>query len=632
MSLTSVDFPEPLTPVTAVSTPSGIVTSMFLRLFARAPRMTSSPFSAGRRVFGVGISRVPTRYAPVIDSGSSISARGVPWKITWPPRSPAPGPEVDHVVGDADGLFVVLDDDHGVAEIAKARERAEQLAIVPLVQPDGRFVEDVEHAGEVRANLRREANTLPFAARERRRAAAEREVADAHIVQKAQPLLDFLENSLGDDRFAVRELQAVDHVERFGNRQVDVVRDGPALHLHREALLLQALAGARGARTQRAVRLELLLLRPAPIVVPPAQVRDEALELLPLTKEQYLARLPRQPREGHREIDAEVARQALQRVAHELLVTARPGRDGAVAERLAFVRDDAVRIEVDHRPQSLAFGARAVRRVEREGARRHLRHAQPAVDAGEPPREQPIAALVRVDDDDVLGQVQGDVDRFGQPALDAAADDQAIDDDFDRVIAAAIQLDVLFERAELTVDARFHVAPRALRRQLFLELALASAHDRREDVDALVLRVEHHHVDDALERLAGDFLAAVRTVRDADVGEEEPQVVVDLRHRTHRRTRIRAGGLLFDGDGRRETFDQVDVRLLHLLEELARVRGQRLDIPTLSFGVDRVERQRRLAGAGQAGDDHQLVARDVDVDILQVVHASTAYSNPLVGH
>ena len=38
--------------------------------------------------------------------------------------------------------------------------------------------------------------------------------------------------------------------------------------------------------------------------------------------------------------------------------------------------------------------------------------------------------------------------------------------------------------------------------QLLLELALAAADDRRQHVDALVLRIEHHHVDDALERLA----------------------------------------------------------------------------------------------------------------------------------
>jgi hypothetical protein len=39
--LTSVDFPEPLTPVTATKSPSGIVTSIFFRLFCVAPRITS---------------------------------------------------------------------------------------------------------------------------------------------------------------------------------------------------------------------------------------------------------------------------------------------------------------------------------------------------------------------------------------------------------------------------------------------------------------------------------------------------------------------------------------------------------------------------------------------------------------
>ena len=40
-SLTSVDLPEPLTPVTAVSTPSGTFTSIDLRLLAAAPRIST---------------------------------------------------------------------------------------------------------------------------------------------------------------------------------------------------------------------------------------------------------------------------------------------------------------------------------------------------------------------------------------------------------------------------------------------------------------------------------------------------------------------------------------------------------------------------------------------------------------
>ena len=168
--------------------------------------------------------------------------------------------------------------------------------------------------------------------------------------------------------------------------------------------------------------------------------------------------------------------------------------------------------------------------------------------------------------------------------------------------------------------------------QLLLELALAAADDRRQHVDALVVRREHHQVDDALERLRGDLAAAVVAVRHADVGEEQPQVVVDLGDGADRRARVRAGGLLLDGDGRRQAVDQVDVRLLHLLEELAGVGRQRLDVAPLPLGVDGVEGERRLAGARQAGDDDQLVAREVDVDVLEVVDARAAHRNPVVRH
>src|SRR5439155_24999623 len=118
----------------------------------------------------------------------------------------------------------------------------------------------------------------------------------------------------------------------------------------------------------------------------------------------------------------------------------------------------------------------------------------PAVDAGQPAREEPIAAFVGVDDDDVVGEIEGDVDRFGEPALDAAPDDDAVDHHLDRVIPAPIELDVLFERPEQPVDPRLRVPARAQRRELFLELAFASAHDGREHVDARGLRLQHYHV------------------------------------------------------------------------------------------------------------------------------------------
>ena len=46
------------------------------------------------------------------------------------------GAEVDHVIGGADGVLVVLDHDHRVAEVAQAFERFQQPVVVALVQAD----------------------------------------------------------------------------------------------------------------------------------------------------------------------------------------------------------------------------------------------------------------------------------------------------------------------------------------------------------------------------------------------------------------------------------------------------------------------------------------------------------------
>ncbi len=68
--------------------------------------------------------RVPVRYCPV--SGLAPARDTGPAKTTCPPCSPLAGPELDHVVGGANGLEVVLDDDDGVAGVAQSRQEHEQ--------------------------------------------------------------------------------------------------------------------------------------------------------------------------------------------------------------------------------------------------------------------------------------------------------------------------------------------------------------------------------------------------------------------------------------------------------------------------------------------------------------------------
>ena len=63
------------------------------------------------------------------------------------------GADIDDVVGGADGVFVVLDDDDGVAQIAQAQEAIQQAGVVALVQTDRRLIENVHHADQPGADL-----------------------------------------------------------------------------------------------------------------------------------------------------------------------------------------------------------------------------------------------------------------------------------------------------------------------------------------------------------------------------------------------------------------------------------------------------------------------------------------------
>jgi hypothetical protein len=110
--------------------------------------------------------------------------------------------EVDDVVGREDGLAVMLDDEHRVAEVAEAELGLDEARVVARVEPHGRLVEHVEHPDQRRADLRREADALALAAGERLGAAVEREVPEAHLDEEADARADGLEERLGDGALA----------------------------------------------------------------------------------------------------------------------------------------------------------------------------------------------------------------------------------------------------------------------------------------------------------------------------------------------------------------------------------------------------------------------------------------------
>ena len=120
------------------------------------------------------------------------------------------GAELDDVVRPPDRFGVVLDHDEGVADVAEVLQGAQQSEVVALVQADRRLVEDVEDTHETAAYLSGQPDPLALPSREGRRATIEREVAHAHMIQKAKALPNLLDDLARYLAFFVTQLQRLD--------------------------------------------------------------------------------------------------------------------------------------------------------------------------------------------------------------------------------------------------------------------------------------------------------------------------------------------------------------------------------------------------------------------------------------
>ena len=291
--------------------------------------------------------------------------------------------DVDHVVGGANGLLVVLDHDQGVAQVAQPEQRVDQAAVVALVEADRRLVEDVEHAHQLRTDLRRQADALRLAAGEGVGRAVDGQVLEPDVDHELQALADLLEDSARDDLLALCPAQLFEEVDCVADRKRADVGDVAGVDRHGQRLGLQPAALARGARLVRHVPLELLLqvlgLR---LLVAPLQVRDHALErrfvparvavlvlvseadlLVACAVQQHLALLLAQALPWFLHVDAEVLAHRLEQLGVEELRLA-PGRDRAVVQRQRRVGHHQVAVDHQLRADAGAGRAGAVRAVE----------------------------------------------------------------------------------------------------------------------------------------------------------------------------------------------------------------------------------------------------------------------------
>ena len=370
----------------------------------------------------------------------------------------------------------------------------------------------------------------------------------------------------------------------------------------------------------------------APVAVAVGDL-DALLGLDP--EEENLAGLGRQFLPGQVHGDAVLVGHRLYQSLEELGVARGPRGYGSLGQGSLGVGYHQLGVHLVAGAEAVAVFAGPVGGVEREVAGGQFLEALAVGGPGQVLGEdEDLGVRAGVDELDLshpFGQSQRRLQRLGQAAVDALAQDQTIHHHLDGVGLVATQLDGRPQLIDLVVD---HHPGETLLGEVLEQLlvgALAAPHHRGQHLEPGAFGQLQDVVDDLLGGLADQPFAGLGIVGDADAGVEQAEVVVDLGDGADGGARVARRGFLVDGDGRGKPLDEVHVGLVHLTQELAGVGRKRFDVTALALGVDGVESEGRLARTGQAGERDQLLPRKLEGHIAKVVLARPAH-HQLVAH
>jgi hypothetical protein len=152
-------------------------TSTSWRLWEVAPRISSLPVGGAHR----RLERCPVVEVAAGEGAARPQALDGALVADGATRRTRSRAEVDDVVGDGDGLRLVLDDEDGVALLAQPQQQVVHALDVVGVQADGGLVEDVGDVGERGTEVADHLDALRLAARQRARRPVEREVAQPDL-------------------------------------------------------------------------------------------------------------------------------------------------------------------------------------------------------------------------------------------------------------------------------------------------------------------------------------------------------------------------------------------------------------------------------------------------------------------
>ena len=532
------------------------------------------------------------------------------------------GTQLEHEVGLLDRGEIVLDHQHRVAAVAQPAQQGQQPVGVPGVETDRGLVQHVERVHQLRAEGVGEGDPLRLAAGERPGLAVEREVAQSHVAQEAEPGVELVEDEVGDFALERRQLQGAEPgVDRI-DRAAGEIGDGRVLDPHRERVGIEpgaaALAAGLGELVLPQEYPDVLLV---PLLLEVLEEREDphvaslaAVEQIPAVRGLELV-----PRPGG--IGAEAARVLQQDPAPRLVAGLGPGIDRPVGQAAPGIGHHQRLVVFQHGAEAVAGRAGAAGIVEGEERRGDGRRRRIAGTAGRRAAE-PEAPVLQQGKGDPFALLKRGRHRFRDPAERFGRGGEPVHDH--QQLARLGEIEGLRQLVEVMGDAIRHHPHEPEGPEVLHHRRVGQPRDRGQgkgDLDP-ARPGGHDLVGRGLRGVGPNRRPAGAAEAPPDPGPEEPEVVVDL-------GRGPDGGAaghdripLLDRHRGRDPLEPIDQRLRHPLEELLGVGGQRLDVPPLPLGVERVERERALPGAGGAGHHGESPVRQVYGDALQVVLAS----------
>ena len=267
-------------------------------------------------------------------------------------------------------------------------------------------------------------------------------------------------------------------------------------------------------------------------------------------------------------------------------------------------------------------GARGPVGREERGAERGVRHAAAAAEraVGErrlrrrgPGPRRPRNRRPRLDQrpEHPASRAEALLDAVGEAGAGVLAHDEAVDHGLDGVVRAGRRGGRVVEADHPSADARAHEAVATYGVE-----GLGAAPARREEDHPRALGAAEEVLDHALGRVGPHRVAAAWAVRRRGAREQEAQAVGDLGDGAERLAGARRAREEPRGHGGRQAVDAVHVGLAQALDAAA---GQGAEEAAVRLGPERVEDEGRLPRARDAADHREGLAREVQVDGLEVV-------------